>query len=158
MDTARRVRSRAGRAPAAAVLLAAARERLLEATAETERCLCGRRRVQTLGLGLVLGRIKAAAANRLLSLARARSRLVRPVGTHWLMNFARFSRRRSTRSSLVRICAAAPRHAGSLRSRRGGTRLRGFRARGHLLMTLVAPRRAGVCLGMGSGESKRSGR
>src|SRR5262245_39904804 len=139
---------------------------LLEAAAQTERCMRGRRRVQTLGLGLVLRRIKAAGPHQLLSLAlaarisrraAARSSLPRPAGTHWLMNLTRFSRRGRTRSSLVRICAAAPRHAGGLGSRRDGTWVGGFRARRHLLTTLVARRRAGACLGMGGGESKRSG-
>src|SRR5215510_8540083 len=86
--------------------------KLLEAAAETERCICGRRRVQTLGLGLVLRRVEPAGAHRLLSLARAdrvsrrsaaRARLVRPAGAHWLMNLARFSRRGGTRSRLVRV-------------------------------------------------------
>src|SRR5262245_31654953 len=141
--------------------------RLLEAAAETERCMSGRRRVQTLGLGLVLGRIKAAGLLGLAWAAQIRRRAarfcpVRPAGVHWLVNGARFSRRGGielgsfrTRGHLL-MTLVAPRRALSLRSRRGGTWLCGFRARGHLLTTLVALRRA--CLRMGNGESKRSGR
>jgi len=110
--------------------------RLLEAVAETKRCMGDRRRAQTLGLGPVLGRIKAAGLLSLtwaaqISRRAARSCLVRPAGVHWLVNWARFSRRGRTRSSLVRLHAATPRDAGSLGSRRGGIELGSFRSRGH---------------------------